>query len=120
MTAYDLGLLAEDIISKEYIKKGYAILERNWRMGKTEIDIISQIGNIIVFTEVKARKGDYTEPLDSITLDKKKRMIRAADCYLRNLKGEYEYRFDFAAFTGDKSNYVTEILEDAFLAAEIF
>ena len=120
LLANDIGRFAEDIAAQEYIKKGYVILERNWFLGKTEIDIIAQAGDIIVFSEVKARNGQHQSPIEGITPDKRKRMMKAADTYIRNKKGNFDYRFDFVSFVGTKDSYSLDILEDAFLAADFF
>ena len=58
--------------------------------------------------------------LSSVTPDKRKRMIKAADAYIRKLPGQYSYRFDFVACSGTIQNYKIEVVEDAFLAADIF
>ena len=118
--AHEFGEFAETKASEEYVKNGYAILERRWRMGKIEIDIIAQTENTIVFIEVKARSGRDLDPLESITHDKKLRMVRAADSYIRRLQGNYDYRFDFVTITGNKDTFSLEVLKDAFLAADIF
>ena len=118
--AYNLGKFAEDIIAREYIGKGYTILERQWRLGKTEIDLIASKDDTLVIIEVKARNSNETEALSAVTNDKRKRMVRAADYYIRNLTGEYNYRFDIATFTGTEKDYKINIFEDAFLSTEIF
>lgn len=118
--AYEFGKFAEIKASEEYVKKGFAILERRWRHGKNEVDLIVQKGNIVAFVEVKARSGRHMMPLEAITSDKKRRMVKSADSYLRKLQGDYDYRFDFVAVTGTTENFSIEILEDAFLAADIF
>ena len=120
LIANELGDFAEELAAQEYIKKGYAVLERKWRLGKTEIDLIAQKDNEIVIVEVKARSGRNEDPLSAVTSDKRKRMIRAADNYLRRLEGDYFYRFDIATFSGDLQNYSLSILEDAFVAADLF
>lgn len=120
IAAKELGKFAEDIAANEYIKRGYAILERNWRLGKTEIDLIAQKDDTIVISEVKARKNSEEDALAAVTPDKRKRMIRAADFYLRQLPVAYNYRFDIVAFGGNIENFEFEIFEDAFLAADIF
>ena len=118
--AHDLGKFAEKRAAEEYIKKGYTVLERNWRLGKIEIDLIVQKDNVIVIVEVKARSGKDKLPIDSITHDKRRRMTRAGDAYLQKMKGDFDYRFDYFTLTGDMENYKIEILEDAFLAADFF
>lgn len=118
--AHEFGLFAEEKATEEYIKRGCVVLERRWRLGKTEIDIIVQEGDTIVIIEVKGRSGRDMSPLEAITPDKKRRMVKAADVYIRRLKGTYNYRFDIVTITGNKDQYTLEILEDAFLSADIF
>lgn len=112
----EFGQFAEKIASEYYTSKGYAVREQNWRMGKTEIDLIVQKDNVLVIVEVKARKPDTTDPVSAVTLDKMRRMARAAHNYLQMLPGDYLYRFDIFALTGDSINYKIEIIEDAFLS----
>lgn len=118
--AGDFGKYAEELASREYIMRGYAILERQYRMGKTEIDIIAQKNDLIVIIEVKARSGEDEDALSAVTIDKRKRMIRAADAYLKRLPGLYDYRFDIVTVTGNKDQYELEIYEDAFMATDVF
>ena len=117
--AKEFGKFAEELASREYTSQGYAILERNWRMNKIEIDIIAQKEDTVVIIEVKARNGNDQDPLDTVTRDKRKRMIRAADSYLNRLPGNVNYRFDIFALTGTRENYTVEIIEDAFLASDL-
>ena len=112
----DFGKFAEEKATEFYIARGYAIRERNWRFKRIEIDMIAQIGDTVVFVEVKARSGRDTDPLDAVTPDKIRRMVRGADIYLKSLDGDLEYRFDIVALTGDFSDYRVEVYEDAFLA----
>lgn len=118
--AYEFGEFAEEIIAQEYIKKGYTVLERRFRMGKTEIDIIAQKENVIILIEVKARSGKDEDALSAVTTDKRRRMIRTADAYLRRMEGQFEYRFDIATMTGNQEKYEIEIFKDAFVAADLF
>lgn len=112
----EFGKFAEQIAFEFYVSQGYAIRERNWRLGKIEIDLISQKGNVIVFTEVKARSGKDTDPLETVTSEKRRFMMRAADSYLRNMKGNFEYRYDIFTLTGDMTSYKTDFYPDAFLS----
>lgn len=116
---YEFGLIAEEKVAEEYIKKGYTILDRRWKLGHTEIDIIAQRDNEIIIIEVKARSGNDEDALSAVTFDKRRRMVKAADSYLRRLKGEYNYRFDIVACTGSKEKFDIEIYEDAFLSTDL-
>lgn len=110
----EFGRFAEDKAAEYYISKGYLIRERNWRHKKIEIDIIAQLGNEIIFIEVKARSGRNMAPIDAVNFSKRRRMVYGADIYLRRLNGSYEYRYDIFALEGDMSNYKIEIYENAF------
>lgn len=119
-SAQDFGKFAEEMVAQRYIKNGYVVLERNWRLGKTEIDLIAAKDSTIVIIEVKARNGEGEEALNAVTHDKRRRMVRAADFYISNLEGSREYRFDLATVTGNERNFEMEIYEDAFVAADFF
>ena len=118
--ANEFGRFAEEMAAQRYINQGYTVLERGWRMGKTEIDLILQKEDTVVIVEVKARGTNEEDALQSVTADKRKRMIRAADHYIRGLKGQYDYRFDVVACVGDRNNYELNFFEDAFMATDIF
>ena len=120
LKANEFGKYCEEKASEEYVRRGYAVMERNWHLGKTEIDLILQKDDVVVFSEVKARKLSEEEALSAVTHDKRKRMIRAADSYLRRLPGIMRYRFDIVACSGTIENVKLEIFEDAFLAADLY
>lgn len=73
----------------EYLKKlGFKIIERNFRKGYGEIDIVaidpsaSSGQEVLVFAEVKTRTSDqYGSPLEAITYWKLKSLIRTAQFY---------------------------------------
>ena len=120
LAASEFGKFAEEVAVQHYIKKGYTILERNWRLGKTEIDIIAQNADTLILIEVKARSGRDEDALSAVTTDKRKRMIRAADSYLRKMQGRLDYRFDIVTVTGTIQNYEIDVYEDAFVATDVF
>ncbi len=90
------GIEGENV-AVEYLKKqGYAILERNFNTKVGEIDIIAQDRYTIVFVEVKARENTkFGQPIESITNQKVRSIIRTAQWYL-TAKRKYDSpcRFD--------------------------
>ena len=78
-----LGKWGEEIACEKLITEGYAICERNWRVGSYEIDIIAMKGNRIVFVEVKTRSNDYVDPLESIDNKKILYICRSANAYIK-------------------------------------
>lgn len=102
--------LAVNLLSK----LGYAILYRNFRSGKAEIDIIAKDNNFIVFVEVKSRsefKGEM--PRELLSNAQQKRIIEAAHNYIVDNDINEEARFDFISVTLDQQNKI-EHIKDAF------
>ena len=110
-----LGQTGEDKAT-EYLKnKGYKILERNWKSGKLEIDIITENKDFIVFVEVKTRSDDYMEhPKTAINRDKQRSMIYAADNYIRWNNIDKESRFDVVFVIKNGEDYEIDHIENAF------
>ena len=72
-----LGLKGEILATDFLIKKGYAILARNWRHGREEIDLIAWQNNVIVFVEVKARNSNHFGfPEEAVSSSKQERMAQ--------------------------------------------
>lgn len=77
------GKDGEDIAAAFLLKLGYKILERNFQFGHSEIDIIADDANEIVFVEVKARKSlEYGDPEFAITKNKIGQIRKVATAYL--------------------------------------
>jgi putative endonuclease len=85
-----VAVLGEDIAVDYLKKKGYKIIERNFRKGYTEIDIIAVQGSTkltprddtLVFVEVKSRKSNsFGDPFESIAPWKVKNLVKTAEFY---------------------------------------
>jgi len=84
-----LGNLGEEIAEKYLKKKGYKILDRNFRYkGYGEIDIIAKKNKNLHFVEIKTRKniGNTYRPEDNITFFKQKQLIKLSKIYLAKNK----------------------------------
>lgn len=92
MTNYAVGHLAEKY-AREYIqKKGYKIIDANWKNRFGEIDIIAKQKKCIYFIEVKYRKNtSQGSGIDYITATKLKQMRFAAEMWANNNKWRGEY-----------------------------
>lgn len=94
-THIETGIKGEAIARQHLMEKGYSILETNWRHSPYELDIIAQIGNDIVFVEVKTRTGtSHGFPEESVTKKKAENLFAAATYYLEEKQLENEIRFD--------------------------
>jgi len=91
----ELGVLGEEAALQLLRRKSYTILEKNWRSGRTEVDIIARLGKELVIAEVKSRHRGYLEsPLDAVNRKKQKLLIRAAGAYISKTGLDLEVRFD--------------------------
>ncbi len=97
-TSKEFGDEGENIAVDQLLKKGYEIIERNYRFGKGEIDIIAKDPEtgFIVFVEVKSKKNlEYGDPAYSVTKNKMRQIKRMAELYLYDKEiGEVDCRFD--------------------------
>jgi putative endonuclease len=84
---------------RRYLRlRGYRILERNYRCGYGEVDIIAQRLGVVAFVEVKTRHGDgYGGPVAAVTRAKRERLRRVAAHYLQGRRPPRQCRFDVAA-----------------------
>lgn len=77
-----IAKLGEDLAVKHLKDKGYKIIERNFRKGYGEIDIIAQKDNILVFIEVKARTNkSFGTPFESVNYFKIRTLTKTALFY---------------------------------------
>lgn len=113
---HELGKLGEALAVEYLINKGYQILERNWRSGHKEIDIIALNGNTLVAVEVKTRRSDnFGEPEIAVGVMKQRMLARAADAYVRYNKLDVDIRFDIISIVFTDQGPETEHIEDAFI-----
>jgi putative endonuclease len=112
----DLGNLAEELATSFLIRKGYKILENNFRHHKGEIDIIAEFQNQIIIAEVKARSSNiFMEPQEAVTKKKIKSLVAVANFFMKFRNLDQEVRFDIIAVQPDNSGILQIThLEDAF------
>lgn len=96
--------------------KGFEILERNYRIGKAEIDLVVRKDGLLVFVEVKTRTNlTYGMPEDFVSKHKVKLVTAAAEHYTYSHNWLQNIRFDIVAIILHP-NGTSEIthFEDAF------
>jgi putative endonuclease len=92
----DFGRAAEAAAAALLERNGWTILERNWRAGRREIDIVARRGGTVAFVEVKARSSDrWGHPLESIDWRKRRDLAVAARAWIAaHPAARCDYRFD--------------------------
>ncbi len=112
----ELGKLGEEKAVEHLISSGFTILEKNWRFGKAEIDIIAQKENLLIAVEVKTRSYiDFGNPQDFVNQKKIKLLVAAFDQYISSKDLDVNARFDIIGIVHKGSEFKIEHLEDAFL-----
>lgn len=112
----ETGHWGEELACEKLITDGYAICQRNFRIGHYELDIIAMKGNRIVFVEVKTRTNLNSDPIEAIDNKKILRMVRAANTYVTAFDIPHEVQFDIITIVGTPDNYTLEHIPDAFMA----
>lgn len=107
------GRDGEDAAVEYLLRSGYAVVDRNWRSGHKEIDIVAEKDGVLLVVEVKTRgSSDYGSPEDAVSAEKMRRTQRAADAYVRYHRLDMPVRFDIISVLG-KDRKIHHI-EDAF------
>ena len=115
-THNDLGEKGEELAVEFLQKKGYKILDKNWRFKKAEVDIIAQNEDVLAIVEVKTRTSSYFgNPQDFINQKKVQLLVEAANEYVISKNLDVEVRFDIIAILKNQKVFNIEHLEDAFL-----
>ena len=117
----ELGAKGEELAVRYLKKRGYRIVERNYRTRLGEIDIIAEQGDDLVFIEVKTRSDTlFGSAFESVTKQKQKQLSKVAleyiskeDCHNRPA------RFDVVAIELQKGSNTLkdasiEVLQNAF------
>jgi putative endonuclease len=117
MKRQDTGRLGEELARDFLKKRGFRILDANYRCPEGEIDIIAQHNDFLVFVEVRTKTShDFGVPEESITQAKKKRMIATAHHYRQAQKSPPPlWRIDFVAVELDQKGRLLriELIENA-------
>ena len=109
------GLYGEDLATNLLLQKGYKSLERNWRCGHLEVDVIAENDDYLVIVEVKTRKSaTFGTPEMFVDIQKQRHLIRAAMYYARFKKITKEIRFDIISVINSPELQEVNHIENAF------
>ena len=102
----DLGKWGEAEASQYLETKGYVILDRDWRFGKRDLDIVAltEDGCTMVVVEVKTRgSDDMKAPEEAVDIHKMRNLAMAANAYVKGHLVAQELRFDIISIVGSPS-----------------
>lgn len=113
----DLGKKGEEEAIAFLQHKGYTIVASNWREKHLEIDVICTKDNKLAFVEVKSRSNNtITDPLQSVTRAKQKKLIKAAHAFLEQNPNyaDFDIQFDVVSIIFTPNKPQIEHIEEAF------
>jgi putative endonuclease len=104
-----LGARAEGLAVEALQRRGFRLVERNWRCTSGELDAVMWDADELVFVEVKARTGTSRGSAEeSLTTSKSRKLATAAEWYLADHPdiGDAIWRIDLVAITLDRAGNV--------------
>lgn len=117
MTTKEMGAFGESYALGYLRKKGYQVIQINYRFKRNEVDIICKDGEQFVFVEVKARQtAEIGEPWRAVTKTKQRQIIKCAHNYLVENDIDKDSRFDVISIVHNNYGTRLEHIDDAFVA----
>ncbi len=104
------GRLGEDI-AKDYLeKKGYKIIERNFKTKYAEIDLVARQKNELVFVEVRTKRGElFGTPEESLNKRKLRKLYWNVNSYASRIHWQGPYRVDAVCIVLGQDNSAQRI-----------
>jgi putative endonuclease len=110
------GAWGEDLALRYLTRRGYRLVERNYRTRRGEIDLIVRNEDTLVFVEVKLRRTTgFGDPLEAVTPRKQATIRAIAVQYLADHNPSFDtLRFDVVGILAARDGLRIEHVEDAF------
>jgi putative endonuclease len=114
----ELGRWGEDLAEAFLEEKGYAIVERDWKSGHHDLDIVAKDGSTLVIVEVKTRRNRlYGNPEEAIDYRKRRSLLSAINHYTKSHRIYSNVRFDIISIVGNigEKSEIDHIIDVALL-----
>ena len=113
------GELGERIAERWLRRAGWRVLQRRFRSGHRDIDLVVERDGTVAFVEVKARRGSrFGQPVEAVNWRKQKELSRSAQIWIdRHGRPEESYRFDVVGVLMMGDRVRVRHVEDAFRVA---
>lgn len=101
----ELGKWGEDLAASYLEEQGYEILERDWKSGHHDLDIVARDENTLVIVEVKTRRNRlFGDPEEAIDYKKRLSLQSAANHYVKSHRTKAPVRIDVISIVGTIGN----------------
>jgi putative endonuclease len=111
------GLQGERVAERWLKSRGWTVLQRRYRSGHRDIDLIAQRDELVAFVEVKARTGaGFGDPVEAVNWKKRNELVRSAFTWInRHGRPGEVYRFDVIGVLVAGDQVRVRHVENAFL-----
>jgi putative endonuclease len=115
MTNQELGVFGEQLAFQFLRERNYEVIDRNYRFGHLEVDLICNFGGKLIVVEVKTRQtAEIGEPWRAVTRSKQRQIIKVANAYIFQNDIHIETQFDIISIVHNNFRTDIEHIEDAF------
>ena len=92
----EFGELGEQIAERWLKRQGWRVVQRRFRSGHRDIDLVVEREGTVAFVEVKARRGnEFGDPVEAVNWAKQRELVRSASVWIdRYGRPSDSYRFD--------------------------
>lgn len=109
------GDKGEQIAQQFLLRKGFKILELNYRYSYGEVDIIGMDKEVLVIIEVKTRSSaHFGAPEEFVSPQQEALLFESAMVYMEEIGHDWEIRFDIISIVHQGTSFKIKHLEDAF------
>jgi putative endonuclease len=110
------GELGERIAERWLRRHGWRVIQRRFRNGHRDIDLVMEREGMVAFVEVKARRGsEFGDPVEAVNWKKQKELTRSAHVWIDRHGRPFEsYRFDVVGILMDGDRVRVRHVADAF------
>jgi len=111
-----LGAKGEKLAADFLCHHGFEIIDRNFRYGRGEIDIVARKDRLIIFCEVKTRTSStFGKGEDAVDGRKQQQIRKVAEGYISEKKlDNFDFRFDVVVVEINRGSTKIRVIEDAF------
>src|SRR5688572_19868677 len=115
-TRQRFGELGERVAERWLVRHGWRVLQRRFRNGRRDIDLVAERDGLVAFVEVKARRGDrFGDPVEAVNWRKQRELARSAAVWIdRHGRPTDSYRFDVIGVLLEGNSVRIKHIENAF------
>ena len=112
----ELGEAGERVAEAWLAQRGWRILDRRFRNGHRDLDLVAEREGQVAFVEVKARTGkEFGQPVEAVNWRKQRELARSASVWIARFgKAEQTFRFDVVGVLMDGGRVRVQHVENAF------